>query len=264
MALFSIVTIAFNSEKTIERTLKSVLAQTYKDYEYIIVDGASRDSTIDIVRKYEPLFEGRMKWKSEPDNGIYNAMNKGIMRSSGEIIGIVNSDDWLEEDALESVYSSLMKNDHNLDTIYCGSINYHWNSNIKRLNVDIDKFEHHASKYIMAGIRHPGAFVPKKVYNYVGLFDDEMKIAADQDFILRCFYSKVRFVNVNHVLSNMSDGGVSTDNSSKSRQNAINDYKRMLRKFNVKGFSYIWLFYSGVLRGILRRIAISCGLYKVS
>ena len=84
--LFSIITICFNSEKTIERTIKSVLTQTFADYEYIIVDGGSRDSTLDIVKKYEPLFEGRMKWKSESDRGIYDAMNKGIMRSSGTII----------------------------------------------------------------------------------------------------------------------------------------------------------------------------------
>ena len=101
--LFSIITICFNSEKTIERTIKSVLTQTFADYEYIIVDGGSRDSTLDIVKKYEPLFEGRMKWKSESDRGIYDAMNKGIMRSSGTIIGIVNSDDWLDSEALDVV-----------------------------------------------------------------------------------------------------------------------------------------------------------------
>ena len=83
---FSIITICFNSERTIERTIRSVLTQTFTDYEYIIVDGGSKDSTLDIVKKYEPLFKGRMKWKSEPDRGIYDAMNKGIMRSSGIII----------------------------------------------------------------------------------------------------------------------------------------------------------------------------------
>ena len=92
---FSIITISFNSGKTIERTLCSVLNQTYYDYEYIIVDGGSKDETLDIIKRYEPMFEGRLKWKSEPDKGIYDAMNKGIMRSSGDIIGIVNSDDWL-------------------------------------------------------------------------------------------------------------------------------------------------------------------------
>ena len=85
---FSIVTVSYNSAKTIERTIKSVLNQTYKNFEYIIVDGASTDVTIDIVKNFEPLFEGRMKWQSEPDKGIYNAMNKGIQRATGTIVGI--------------------------------------------------------------------------------------------------------------------------------------------------------------------------------
>lgn len=103
--LFTIITVCFNSEMTIERTIQSVLNQTCQDYEYIIIDGASTDGTMDIVRKYEPLFQGRMRWISEKDQGIYDAMNKGIGVASGELIGIVNSDDYYEPDALE-----IMKN----------------------------------------------------------------------------------------------------------------------------------------------------------
>ena len=76
--LFSIATPCWNSESTIERTIKSVLRQDFKDYEYIIVDGGSTDSTLDIIKKYEPLFEGRMQWKSEPDKGLYDAFNKDL------------------------------------------------------------------------------------------------------------------------------------------------------------------------------------------
>ena len=117
---FSIITICFNSSATIERTIKSVLAQTFTDYEYIIVDGGSKDSTLDIVKKYEPLFEGRMKWKSEPDKGIYDAMNKGIMRSSGEIIGIVNSDDWLETNTLQILADEISLNQNLRNVILTG------------------------------------------------------------------------------------------------------------------------------------------------
>ena len=123
---FSVITICCNSEKTIERTIESVLAQTFKEFEYIIVDGGSTDRTLDIVRKYEPLFEGRMKWKSEPDTGIYNAMNKGIKRAIGQIIGIVNSDDWLELDALEKVNESLASNNCDMNSLYCGGIYFHF------------------------------------------------------------------------------------------------------------------------------------------
>jgi glycosyltransferase involved in cell wall biosynthesis len=101
--LFTIITVCYNSEKTIERTIQSVLHQTCQNYEYIIVDGASTDGTMNIVRKYEPLFQGKLKCISEPDQGIYDAMNKGIHEADGKLIGIVNSDDYYEPDALEII-----------------------------------------------------------------------------------------------------------------------------------------------------------------
>ena len=92
----SIITVCYNSEKTIERTIKSVLNQTYQDYEYIIVDGASTDKTLDIIKRYEPEFEGKMRWISEQDNGIYYAMNKGIGMAKGKLIGMINIDDYYD------------------------------------------------------------------------------------------------------------------------------------------------------------------------
>lgn len=82
----SIITVTYNSEKTLRDTIESVLSQTYTDYEYIIVDGASKDNTINIVKEYEPKFEGRMRWISGPDKGIYDAMNKGIKMSTGDVL----------------------------------------------------------------------------------------------------------------------------------------------------------------------------------
>ena len=87
----SIITVCFNSEKTIEDTIKSVLKQSYKNYEYIIVDGKSTDNTLNIIKKYEGKFDGRLKYISEKDKGIYDAMNKGIKMSAGDIIGLINS-----------------------------------------------------------------------------------------------------------------------------------------------------------------------------
>ena len=91
--LFSIVTPSFNSAKTIKKTIESVLNQSYKDYEYIIIDGGSKDDTVKIIESYIPLFAGKLRYVSEKDNGISDAFNKGIKNSSGEIIGIINSDD---------------------------------------------------------------------------------------------------------------------------------------------------------------------------
>lgn len=252
---FSIITITYNSEKTLERTIKSVLSQTCKDYEYIIVDGASKDHTLDIIQKYEPLFEGRMKWKSEPDNGIYDAMNKGIMHASGKIIGIVNSDDWLEPDALDIVANAFVQNGNDTNALYCGGINYHrTDGTIKRWDANIKSFKWQAILYIMSGIRHPATFVPIQVYERIGFFNDQMKLSADQDFVLRCYYGGVKFVEIPEVLSNMSEGGISTEGSERARRISIEDRKLMLRNFNKSGLVYYWLFYTWKLRGFVKRL----------
>ena len=91
--MISIITITYNAERWLERTMRSVLAQTCKEYEYIIVDGASKDGTVDIIKRLEPEFEGRLSWKSEPDKGLYDAMNKGIARAKGDFLWFVNAGD---------------------------------------------------------------------------------------------------------------------------------------------------------------------------
>ena len=97
----SIITVCFNSQKTIEETLKSVSSQTYNDVEYIVIDGKSQDSTVSIIKKYENIIS---KWISEPDKGLYDAMNKGINMATGDIIGILNSDDiFLNDNVLNEV-----------------------------------------------------------------------------------------------------------------------------------------------------------------
>lgn len=252
---FSIITISYNSSTTIERTIKSVLAQTYKFYEYIIIDGASKDGTLDIVKKWEQKFEQRLKWKSEPDNGIYDAMNKGLRVASGDIIGIVNSDDWLQPESLEIVAKVFEANGCNSNALYCGGIYYYCiDGKVKRWDVNLNSFKRQVPLYIMSGIRHPATFVPKQVYEKVGMFDDLMKVSADQDFILRCHFEGVKFIEINTPLSNMSEGGISTKDEKWTRHFSTEDRKHMLRKFDKKGVSYIWLFYSWKFRGIIKRI----------
>lgn len=249
MPIFSIITICYNSGKTIERTIKSVLNQSFKDYEYIIVDGGSKDSTLDIVRKYEPLFEGRMKWNSEPDRGIYNAMNKGIDRCNGEIIGIVNSDDWLEHDALETIEDCYVNHQKSTEGIYCGWINFHYDDG----TVQVMKTNHNlllswSKKYEMAGIRHPGTFVPRAIYEKYGVFDESIKIMADTDLILRFLFNGVLFFYPDKVVSNMSDGGVSNAQLMK----ACKDYEIILKKNNVTGMKFYRLYYMWSLKRFIK------------
>ena len=115
----SIVTVVFNGEKTIERTLQSVLNQQFDDYEYIIQDGGSTDKTIEIVESYRDQFGDKLKVYSELDKGIYDAMNKGIKHSLGDYIWLVNADDWITDDALDIVYSTVLQK--NLDNCIISS-----------------------------------------------------------------------------------------------------------------------------------------------
>lgn len=230
---FSIITVSFNSEKTIERTIQSVLKQTYPYVEYIIVDGASKDGTLDIVKRYEPMFEGRMKWKSEPDNGIYDAMNKGIRIATGDIIGIVNSDDWLEQDALQTVFESYCQNNFSLDCIYTGGIRFHGKRKVKDMMPDLSLMKKMSTLYFMGGIKHPATFVTRNVYDKMGQYDEMQKLSADTDFILRCYFYGVNFITISKVLSNMSEGGISTNLTMKSFKIGYEDYKIRLEQYKI-------------------------------
>lgn len=246
---FSIITIAYNSGNTIERTIRSVQAQTFKDYEYVIVDGGSSDETLSIVKRYEPLFGGRMKWKSEPDNGIYDAMNKGIERSSGEIIGIVNSDDWLEPDALRIVADCYKDKDPSCSCVCCGWMNFHYSdSTMQVLKTDKEQFAQKAKTCEMGGVRHPATFVPKSVYEAHGVFDTNLKILADTDLIVRYYKAGVEFIFPNKVVTNMSDGGV----SNKDLMKACKDYDLILKKNKISGFQHTQMYYKWKLKRFIK------------
>ena len=224
--IFSLITIAYNSAQTIERTLKSVLDQTYTDFEYIIVDGASKDGTMDIVKRYEPLFEGRMKWISEPDKGIYDAMNKGIRMSKGEIIGIVNSDDWLESYTLQILVDEITHDPNNRGKILTGEMLFHYKDGTTQLYpTSFERYEYFARRYRM-GLNHPATFVPRNIYETIGVFDDKFKLYADADFIIRCYKAGVGIHFIHKVLSNMADGGVSNVRSRKELDDALLKYKK--------------------------------------
>ena len=110
----TVITPCYNSEKTIRRTIESVLNQTYSNIEYLIIDGASTDNTVSIAKEYEEAFQGRMKIVSEPDDGIYYAMNKGISMATGELIGIVNSDDYYEKEAVALMVENRTEADYQI------------------------------------------------------------------------------------------------------------------------------------------------------
>ena len=200
--LVSIITVAYNSEKTIRRTIESVLNQTYKNVEYIIIDGKSTDNTINIVKEYEDRFAGRMRWISEPDKGIYDAMNKGIKLSSGELVGILNSDDYYELDAVENMVNALGSEKYQILYGFMRTLR-----NGEEYSIAI-----RTHKDLRNGmISHPTCFVTKKLYDDFGMYDTRYKSVADYDFMLRMFDNKdVVFRPVYKLITNFEQGGMSS------------------------------------------------------
>lgn len=207
---FSIATPCFNSEATIERTIKSVLMQDFENYEYIIVDGGSTDGTIDIIKKYVPLFEGRMKWKSEPDKGLYDAFNKGVERSSGIYCWNVNSDDFIEDGALTTIYNYIHDNGWSDLPVVSGNMRF-ISKEGKELYVKRNNPREIKRGFCrdFIGINHPATLVPKDIYNKCGAFDLKYKIIGDADWYHRIYQAGVKIVLLDAIITNMSDGGVS-------------------------------------------------------
>jgi glycosyltransferase involved in cell wall biosynthesis len=215
--LVSLITPCYNSEKTIEKTLQSIESQTYKNIEYIIIDGASDDKTIDIINSHRDKLPDKLKLVSEHDGGIYEAMNKGINMASGQLIGIVNSDDWYEDDTVEQAVASYKKNKY--EVIYGMQRNY---INGKEKSTFI--YYHDFLPEQM--ITHPTCFVTKDTYSDFGTFDTSYRSAADYDLMLRLWETgKVHFTPVMKVLSNFQLGGMSGSQKG-VRENARIRYKR--------------------------------------
>ncbi|WP_456380574.1 glycosyltransferase family 2 protein [Hydrogenimonas sp.] len=194
----SIVTVVRNGADTIERTIRSVLGQSWKELEYIVIDGGSTDGTVEILEKYEKEIAYRC---SERDRGIVDAFNKGIRRAKGEVIGIVNADDFLEKDAIEKVVRAFSEEE--ADIVY-GNVRY-WKKGGKEY---LYKADHTLLPKFMS-INHPAVFVKREIYERFGLFDERYRVAMDYELMLRFFLKGAKFVHVDDVLSNMSLDGVS-------------------------------------------------------
>ena len=208
----SIITPCFNSAATLVDTIESVLSQSYGDIEHVIVDGGSKDDTIAIIRRYEPRYEGRLRWVSEPDKGIYDAMNKGIRMASGDVVGILNSDDFFTSDnVIENMVKSMVK--EHVDAVY-GDIHFVRDSN---LNVVI---RYYSSKqfrpfWLRLGFMpaHPSLYLRRKVYEKIGLYKTDYKISSDFEMMVRLFLKNhVSYYYLPQDFVTMRTGGASTRN----------------------------------------------------
>lgn len=232
----SLITVCYNSEATIKDTFNSVLNQTYDDIEYIIVDGASQDSTISIINEYLPVFKERgitTKFSSEKDNGLFDAMNKGVAKSTGDVVGIINSDDVIhDKNALKKI--AYRFEHENCDATYSDIylMDYKTMSRPNRIFI-AGKKNYKLGWYPP----HPSLYVKKQVYEKYGVYDTKYSMSADYDFMLKLMENGVKMSYINEPLIYMRFGGVSTG-SFKGYKKSFDDSVRVLKKHNIR-FSYL-------------------------
>lgn len=205
----SIITVCYNAEKTIEDTIKSVLEQNYDDIEYIIIDGASTDKTLEIINPYRDRIS---YFISEPDKGIYDAMNKGIAAATGHIIGILNSDDFYVDNTVISTVAATFRQ-QKVDCIFADLV-FVRPENVNRTVRYYSSKHFHPEKFAYGWMpAHPTFFVKKMCYEKYGLFKTDYKIAADYELLVRFLYRyKISYYYLNKVLIKMRTGGISTRN----------------------------------------------------
>jgi glycosyltransferase involved in cell wall biosynthesis len=199
--LFSIVTVVRNNAVQLEQTIQSLLGQTCQDFEYIIIDGESTDNFLEVINRYP---DSRITWTSEADRGIYDAMNKGIARSTGKIVGTLNAGDFYLPQTLELVALAYQEANQS-ELAIAGDLQKMTKSGLLYL----DRSAPGRSKLYFS-VHQPGLFVTKTVYEQYGLFDTSYLIAGDYDFILR-IYSLITIVFLGKTITQTSPAGVSGD-----------------------------------------------------
>jgi len=193
----SIITPCYNAENTLLRTLESVRIQTVQPYEYIVIDGYSTDNSLNIIKNHPSV----TKFISEKDSGIADAFNKGITLCTGDIICIINADDWYEADALEKVTEAFSEN--SVD-IFHGALQY-WDK-CKKIECF---YPNYSMLHKEMTLNHPTVFIRKSVYDKYGVFDTSYKYAMDYELLLRFHKNGAQFKQSDAVIANMSCNGIS-------------------------------------------------------
>lgn len=210
----SIITVSFNSELTIEETIKSVISQGYFDLEYIIIDGGSKDKTLEIIDLYKSHISVVI---SEKDNGISEAFNKGIRLATGDLIGIINSDDILLPGSLQFLANNLS---HATDIIYGDIIRWRDIEKIEKNVFANDSLEvlHHGFSCMF----HPATFIRKRAYEKFGVYGIEYRYCMDRELLLRMYKKKAAFQRVNYTFVKFRVGGASCKNYYKTAFESMN------------------------------------------
>lgn len=219
----SLITVCFNSEKTIATTLESVLRQKDVDLEYQVLDGASSDGTVDWIRQYAEKFQGRMWWTSEKDAGMYDAINKGILRATGDVIGILNADDAFEKDTILSDVAKRFQADAQLQALY-GDVRFVPDPLGEGARLDAFRagktIRYYSAKrwrpwMLQWGFMppHPSVYLRRDCFERLGLYKIDYKIAADYELLVRFLRrGALRTTYFSESLVAMRMGGLSTKN----------------------------------------------------
>jgi glycosyltransferase involved in cell wall biosynthesis len=196
--LVSVITVVLNGAKTLEHCVESVVEQDYPNIEHLVVDGGSSDNTVDILKRIDTHVD---RWISEPDRGISDAYNKGIALSHGEIIGLLNCDDWYSPNAIWKVVQAFA--DGHTDVAY-GFMQYWKDSQTPSFLVECD----HRKLISGMTIGHPTVFASRSLYERVGLFRLDFRLAMDYEWLLRSVSAGATFTRIPEVIANMTEGGV--------------------------------------------------------
>lgn len=225
----SIITVVYNSENTIADAIESVLSQNFPNIEYIIVDGVSKDKTVEIIKAYGNRIS---KFISELDKGIYDAMNKGLALATGDVIGILNSDDlYTDKEVISDVMDEFLK-DKALDLVY-GNLVYVKSDDTNKI---VRKWisSSYSRRFFNKGNvpPHPALFVKKNVYDIAGYFNLNYKLAADYEFMLRIFKREIfKSKYLNRVMVKMRLGGA----TNKSLKNILEGNREILKAWRDQG-----------------------------
>ena len=208
----TIITVTYNSGKTVRDTIESVLMQNYSDYEYIIKDGGSKDDTLKICREYEPKFEGRMKIISAPDNGMYDGINTGIRMATGDVVGIINSDDFYHRTNIFDIIAKTFEENKDIQAIY-GDVRFVHPDNLEK-TVRYYSCKHWRPWRFRFGFMpaHPTFFTYRENFEKYGYYQYDYHIAADYELLIRHLYTnKVPSKYVPVDFMKMRTGGRSTN-----------------------------------------------------
>ncbi len=222
MMKISIITAVLNGGTTIGDTVRSVLNQTYKNFEHIIIDGGSTDETVEVIKRYT---DGIAKIISEPDHGIYDALNKGLRVSSGDVVGVLNGDDLYAHDRVLHLVADVFEN-RGVDSCY-GDLQYIDRNDTNRVIRHWKSSEYRHGKFRWGWMPpHPTFFVKREIYEKFGYFDTNFRIAADYELMLRFLEgNRITTHYIPHVLIKMRVGGVSNRSLRNIVLKSYEDYK---------------------------------------